>query len=289
MKSSIKNTLSTLFLALFSLSAIAQYEIRMPSGATKPTYSVIGYNDWGSCQSDSTQTRTAICKNDLTGGVVDSAFCPGGDLVQSCVFLACNGEGLQSNFAYFSVAGSFVFQAPSEISSAKISIVGAGGGSRTKVGDGGLSGGGSGATIWRRSIDITSGETFNISVGEGGKGNGLNAVLGTSYATHGGPSSFGSHYASGGRANTSSWMGSGGSLPSGDNAYAGKNTPTAVSYSGANYYNNVTSLGRDFNESDGLFSSFGAAGGGAAGARNYGIDGIDGIVGIEWYGCPIGE
>jgi len=284
-----KNIVAILFPILLSSAANAAYEIRLPSGAaSEPTYTISSYDPWGSCQSDSTQVRTATCTRDTDNQVMAVSFCSDAVLSQSCTYIACNGAGLQNHIAEYAIAGSFTFVAPSEISAVKLTVIGGGAGGRTATGDAGVSGGGSGAVIWRRSMTLTPGENVAMVIGSKGLGNGLNAVSGVNFATNGTLTSFGSIVVANGRANTSSWMGVGGALPSGANAYAGVNTPPAGNFSWT-AYDHAFPQSRIFNSATPIFSSdFNVAGVGGMGARNMGGNGYDGAVGIEWYGCAVG-
>jgi len=212
----------------------------------------------------------------------------------SAVPTTCDNEELTAQILQNNVPGTYRFTAPTIMNDVKLTLVGAGGGGRTANGDAGASSGGSGAVIWRRSITVSSGETFSYQVGQQGFGNGFNAVLGLGYATSGDPSSFDTHVAGGGFANLTGGSGQGASLPSGDNAYAGNDAPPVVIYNfprrGIPGYNGIHSAAVGLNSGDGnLFSLLVSAGYGGSGSRNAGGDGQAGFVALEWTGCSVGN
>lgn len=78
----------------------------------------------------------------------------------------------------YTTAGTFYWTAPLGVTSVSVVAVGAGGGGITMSSGGTASGGGGGGLGWRNNISVNPGQTYQVVVGTGGYGYGLDGGQG---------------------------------------------------------------------------------------------------------------
>ncbi len=203
---------------------------------------------------------TGTCVPNCTGGTIDTSV---------------SGKVIHR----FTSVASHTFSCPTS-RTVQVLVVGGGGSGGNATNAGGGGGGGAGGVVYASSYPITSGATYNLSVGAGGAGASPAGASGLS----GGQSTFGTITALGGggggtyNGSTTSGTagGSGGGGGGGTSTTFGGSTNQTAQTNASNFYGNIGGAGASYRYG-------GGAGGGAGGAGANGttVVGGNGGVGIS--------